>query len=345
MRKATPEFVLAKGLSVNTRIVVVAALAVIGITIQLCLSIAIGWVVVLASVLMGAAKWKTNEPKVHGKYEWKNVTSEEFREAEKLLQETRKAARGAGCLSSSSARGGCGCALMLLLVGAVSLVIGAIIDQNLVSVKAGPPLKGGSFGLLFFIDAVTLLVPIWLSGNVKPWDPPQMRLRMEQLAHIYNLAAASPKLEVQPSLQVRKSGDGTVPFDCRLMAKIKDADKNFMGIQVQVSINRVQSRAYPYTYCVIIAKPEFGLVDKGKALIETPPAGGFATGLFASSNEKKEARFSRFHNSLVELKKEGEVEIAVVRQNTRKNGYTTTPIQATTQFANALRLAEAMLEM
>jgi hypothetical protein len=136
-------------------------------------------------------------------------------------------------------------------------------------------------------------------------------------------------------------------MDCRLLVKIKGADPNFIGIQVQVSFNEVRSSRLPYAYCVILAKPEFDMNRKAGE-IEMPPPGGFPVGffgLFADANEEREANFARFHGSLVELKHEGDVDIAVVRQDTSgTEGYTTTPDQTLEVFSDAYFLATSMLK-
>jgi hypothetical protein len=130
------------------------------------------------------------------------------------------------------------------------------------------------------------------------------------------------------------------------MVKIKDTAPDFMGIQIQTSLNDVQGRKYPYTYCVLIARPAFNLIEKATKVVEMPPEGGSMVGflgLFADANDKKEAVFPRFEGSLVELKEEGEVDIAVVRQRTGGKGYTTFPDQAAAVFAAAYSLAKRVL--
>jgi len=80
---------------------------------------------------------------------------------------------------------------------------------------------------------------------------------------------------------------------------VADAPASFLGVQVQVSINSVQGRSFPYAYAVIVARPEFGGWNR-PGVLEAP---------------------SRI---VVERKKEGDVLIAVVRQQTTKqSGYHT----------------------
>ncbi len=143
---------------------------------------------------------------------------------------------------------------------------------------------------------------------------------------------------------VGTTAQGSVPVDCKLMIKFRDSDKNFMGIQVQTTLNSVQGTKYPYTYCVLIAKPEFGIREKIKQFIETPPPGGFSVGLFGDSNAKKEAKFARYRGCVIESKTEKDVQIVVVRQNTSGTGYRTSPEQAAVVFGAAHSLAVRVLQ-
>ena len=345
--KQSPEFVLAKKMPLNARLGWVAVLAVAGIVTQLLFFVALGWVLLFAAVLLGAPAGKSNRPELTTTGDWQNVTNTEFEAAAKLLESQQEATRSADTFSATS---GVGCTLgvmLLLAVGLIAAVIYGAADQGIDQrMMFQPVVHGGSLAFLFALDALTLLAPLWIFGRVKAWEPPNIRIRLDQLTHIYRAMSSSPALECQPCLQVAKSKEGTVPVDCKLMYKIKDTDAAFMGVQVQTSLNDVQGRKYPYTYCVLIAKPELNLIDKAKKEIEMPPPGGFPLpvfGLFSDSNTQKESKFARYGEALVELKKQGEVDIAVVRQNTKGTGYTTSQEQAMAVFAAAYRLASRVL--
>lgn len=345
--KASPEFMLAKKMALSVRLGWVAALAIVGVAVQLLFSVALGWPLVFVAILLGLPAGKSNEPRLTAAGDWQNVTSAEFETAIKLLSIKEAAVRPAN-LFSATAGSGCGLTILLLVcVGVTTAVIYGAADQGVSGDSAfRPVVQGGSLAFLFLIDSLTLLLPLWLLGRVKAWEPPEIRLKIEQLIHIYGRMASEPGLECQPCLRVARSAEGSVPTDCKLMYKLKDADPAFMGIQVQTSLNDVQGRKYPYTYCVLIAKPEFGLIEKAEQVVELPPRGGFGLpwgGLFSDSNAKKESKFARFANAVVELKNEGEVDIAVVRQNTSGTGYTTSKEAALGVFQCAYDLANLML--
>jgi hypothetical protein len=46
-----------------------------------------------------------------------------------------------------------------------------------------------------------------------------------------------------------------------------NAPDYFLGVQVQISINSVEGRDYPYLYCVIIAKQEANIFNKKHDII------------------------------------------------------------------------------
>jgi len=340
----TPRFVFAKGMSLGSRFAWIALLAATGVALQLFLSPVIGWLLVLFAVLMSVTRGVSNKPAALHGGDWQNVTIAELEEAEKLIESGQNAGKSAGAWSCTSASG---CALLFLLLAATTFVVVVLAGVADDGVSEGrillPVARGGSLAFVFAVNALTLYLPTWLFGRVKAWEPPHMKLRLSQLMHIHRRLESDPKLEFQPSMQLAKTSSGSVPTDCKLMLKVKDSDPAFMGIQVQTSLNDVQGTKHPYTYAVLIAKPEFGLVGKAERVVEMPPSGGFRVGFFADNNEKKERKFARFQNALVELKREGDVEIAVVRQKTSGNGYKTSPDQAMAVVSAAYQLAMGVL--
>lgn len=349
MPKPRPEFMIASNMPLNARLSLIGVLAVIGFGLQIMVSILLGWIFVFTAVLMGLLRGKSNEPEMITGGEWKNVTMEELQKADLLMNRAERLKNESGVMSSTSS-GGCviGC-LTLLGLGFVAAMLFTFADGSLDPTQwsLAPVAQGGSLGAVFLIDALTLVVPMWLFGNISTWQPPNFKMKLDQLMFIYRTASQSPELDFQPSLLVAKAGEGSVPMDCKLMVKIKDTDPAFMGIQVQTTINKIQGSSYPYTYCVLIAKPEFDLIRKARTVVEMPPSGGFSVGLFGviggDANEKKEAKFPRFGGAVVELKREGDVEIAVIRQSTKGTGYKTDPAQALAVFGAALALAKGIL--
>ena len=342
MTKQAAEFAISKDMPLSQRLTAMVTLACIGVALQVFVHPLLGWIAVFIAGLLSILSSRNNEPSVIGGGEWQNVTMEEVEKAAALLQKSRKVQSQAGGTSSL----GCGVFAAVLLI---SYALFKIVDQGSIeSTIFTPIIQGGSVTVLFVLDSLTLLLPIAASGSVKAWNPPYFDIRITQLMYIYNQFSSDARIQFQPSLSVNKSDEGTVPTDIKMMVKIKDADSGFMGIQIQTSFNDVQGTKYPYTYCVLLAKPEFNLKTKAVHLLDPPPgeAGGLL-GLFhnADANEKREAAFHRYNEAIVELKKEGEVDIAVVRQDTSKGtqGYTTSPAQAIDVFTTAYQLTAMVM--
>ena len=339
MRKLTPEFAYMKDLPIGSRIKWILIASMVGFAVQIFLSPVIGWFTILAAAMLGSMASRSNAPNITAKGEWQSVTIEEMEKAQNLLKSTSEVKSGNSALAAFS---GLGAFFVLFFGGAFYLLIdGAEISNFWLPVASGGPLS-----VPFVIDGLTFAAVIWLSGQASTWEPPNLRTKFYQLSEILATAKGNPQLQFQPNLQLAKTSDGMVPTDIKLLIKIKDADPSFIGIQVQISFNKVNNSVLPYTYCVILAKPEFNL-SKKTGMIEIPPPGGFPAGflgLFADANQIRESCFARFHGSLIELKHEGEVDIAVVRQDTSKGqGYTTTPTDALEVFSDAYVLAQQML--
>ena len=341
MPKLTPEFAFMKRTSIGDRVKWILITAAVGFGLQLFVHPVVGWFFVLAAALMGSMESKSNEPVITGKGEWQAVTVEEMQKARKLLGGASEVKSG-GCAKSACS----GCATVFL-ASIVGLVLFLAVDGGKVLDVMAPVFDGGPLSVPFVVDVLTFALIIQLGGTATAWEPPNLRTKFEQMSGILAMEKANPQLGFLPNLQIAKTKEGTVPLDCKLLVKIKDADPNFIGIQVQTSFNKVQSQTFPYTYCVLLAKLEFGLTKKTE-MIEMPPKGGFSVGflgLFADENQKRESKFARFHGSLIELKREGEVDITVVRQDTSPNrGYTTSPSEALEVFSDAYLLAKMMLK-
>lgn len=339
MQKLKPQFLFMQDISIRTRVKWILVMVAIGFALQIFVSPIVGWFSVFAGAMMGATKGKSNKPSLQGRGDWQLVTMEELNNARRLLEKT------SNVRSESLGASSVGC-LGLLAILFVGFVLYAFADgARIASVTS--VVNGGPMSTLFVADGVTFMLVFWLSGSVSAWEPPTLRTKFDQLSSIITTVGGNAHLELQPSMQLAKTSNGDVPIDIRLLVKIKDTDPNFIGIQVQVSFNKVQGSSLPYTYCVLLAKPEFNLTKRTK-MIEMPPSGGFSVGflgLFADENTKRESHYARFSGSLIELEKEGEVDIAVVRQDTSPaQGYTTDSGQALEVFSDAYLLTMKMLK-
>ncbi len=152
------------------------------------------------------------------------------------------------------------------------------------------------------INAAILFVGLALTGRRSAWMPPALDIKAKIVKRILEspFIKNDPSIQALPYLEIGETANGSFPNDTRLLLKFKDAAKEFIGVQGQISINSVKSRDYPYFYIVIIARPEFNLHDR----------------------YEKQA----LENIVVERKKSGDVDVLVMRQKTTKtSGYYTNP--------------------
>ncbi len=321
-----PVFLIANGLPVTTRFTIIGVLAVVGIVIQMLDFLLPGFILVFCASLVGVLRSKSPKRRLKGKGKWNSVSTEQLKEAYILARRAADLKKSTGAFSCSTKIGKAMGSLASIAI------VGAILLASYIAETGNNPLE--SIWFILAIDAAILLLPLWFTGQVRPWEPPNMTMKLEQLMGIFYEAEKDGDVEVSPSLMVRdtgRTGDGPVPVDARMILVPKEAPDGFYGIQVQVSTNKVQSNVYPYTYCVILAEPGFGLSQKASALISDPSGYGI----------------SDIVNGIVtEIKEEPDAEILVVRQDTdiRTDGYTTSVEDAKRVYNAARNLARKILD-
>ncbi len=173
------------------------------------------------------------------------------------------------------------------------------------------------------VDLVLLLFFAFLTGNRKIWEPEDLAEKLTALKVAWEQLKKMKEPERTDSIQflIRKARKGFVPVDARIFCSFPKAGKGFYGVQIQVSINKVQNRKYPYLYAVLVAEAGFGL-NKGSE------GDGFPSWL------------------LREYKKEKDVEIIVLRQRTTKSSGYHTPESRIKEIVDwALLLAKKILKL
>ena len=117
-------------------------------------------------------------------------------------------------------------------------------------------------------------------------------------------------------------GGGRIPMDARLLIRFLNAPDYFLGMQIQISMNSVQGTFYPYLYCVLIAKREMTLFEKGTQWIHQTPS-----------------------KIVFEKKRLEDVEVLVIHQKTTRNsGYHTNLKAADRIVQTSLDLARKLLK-
>ncbi len=298
------------GLPYPVRAALIVALIVGGFAAQFFFQWLVPGVVMIAvGSLLGSVRSVKAKPKALARAsEWKEVLPQQWKDAAEL---SRKGKRWQSDITNLMSPLG---VTLLGVIGAVSLFIfAAAIDFD-------PELA-----LVYIADLVALFGPLMLIGTLKAWEPPQLQVKLGALTNVldYLEAESAPDLLVQPMMDVtegEKAEGGGIPLDARMMLRFKDAPENFYGVQVQVSINEVQSRAYPYLYAVVLYKQDFAAdydlagVPRRKGLVFEPS-------------------------------REGEVVVLVLRQKTTKtSGYHTKEPRQREIVDSALELARELLQ-
>lgn len=340
----SPSFAIAPNMSIKARFTTIIVLSIVAIVLQIAVSVGLGVFFMFAASLFGMLKRQNKTPNIKRKNEWKSVTIKEYDNLLSMLKETDDVKRASG---SSVANCGCiaGLVIVIIVIAATSL---GLDEQAVSSFFASMTQPIGYSGELIgplIVDAAVLILPIWLSGQVSSWEPSDMRVKIEQLKLVHDELIKSKTITLQPSMLLAETTNGTVPIDVKLMVKPANCPEDFYGIQLQTTMNSVQGKEYPYTYCVLIAKPSFGLLTKLRPLVTVQEKGfwGALSSAFSDKNAAKEASIPRYDDALVEAKAAGDVEIAVVRQATSGTGYTTEPGQVLHLFDISLCLAEQVL--
>ncbi len=158
------------------------------------------------------------------------------------------------------------------------------------------------------IDVLVIIGVVIASGNRYIWTPHGLKQKLKLLMDVYYYLTKfyEDKFIIVPHFYVEEKDKKYVPHDAKLMLTPKEQISGFLGIQVSVSINSVQSKTYPYLYTVIIAKEEFDLINK--------------------FNSIKGKEYIKNNNTLIFQRKKqpDNIEIIVIRQKTTINkGYYT----------------------
>jgi len=302
MPKEAKRYLVAPDMSYATRAVTVAALFAVGVGVQLTISPIIGVVPVCTGGLLLFARNVSNKAVVGRKRKWENVTMAEFDRARELCNRTAEWRRD--FLSVSSGRGFVTLAGLVVAVG----IVARFLKHH----------EGTMMAVAWCIDAAAVLIPLWFSGLRSGWTPAHFAIKLKALENIRGFfeMMSNPALKLQPVLEVATNAKGeTVPMDARFMIRFPDGPEDFIGVQVQVSLNDVQGTKFPYLYCVVLAKEGFGLIKK------------IAAGRVAKGD-------------IIETQTEKDVEVVVVRQHTTKRtGYHTDPNAQRRVYGSAMGLA------
>jgi hypothetical protein len=241
-----------------------------------------------AGILLLLVKGYQNKPRATSPKhaDWKTVTRKEVERIIEINERQRRWDQSAVDLTC-----GRGCGVLILAATAFAALCSMLS-------KISPDL-----GALFFLNGMIMLLPFWITGvrfilkNDQLIVKTRILLRMNDLLNL-NMQGGE---EFQYQIQTVKARDqeGEVPVDVKAIVAFRSAPPSFLGVQTQVSINEVQGHSYPYFYCVLVARDDFGGLRQNR--LESTPS-----------------------NVILESKREKDVDILVIRQyTTQTSGYHT----------------------
>ncbi|MDX9973771.1 MAG: hypothetical protein RBU21_12370 [FCB group bacterium] len=176
--------------------------------------------------------------------------------------------------------------------------------------------------LMVAANAAVMLIPFWISGvrfilkNDKLVVKTKMFLNMETRFDTEKRDGEEFGYQLQTARAIK--GTGEVPRDVKAVVRFAKGPEEFLGLQMQIAINSVQGKDYPYFYCVLVGKESIGETMENR--IERPPS-----------------------DIVLEPKYQDGVYVAVIRQKTTKNsGYHTNSKAAAKIFGYALKQARAV---
>lgn len=241
----------------------------------------LGLAVFVPGMLLVWAKNFRNKPMDLGFEDWQPATAAEFERILNNLSASKKTKY------SALQRRGPGLTLVVVCV--------------MVSFFLGGRTNGGVLPLAL-LDLGVLLVPFAFGGNVYLWTPLELAHRMASLQTVIAEEGEGGSVVVTPYLRLDKDKEGRqIPEDVRLMIEPRRKPEDFLGVQLQVALNKGPNGTVPYLYAVFLCRGKGATYNKVTAL--------------------------DFDDLVTEPGGDDEYGYVVVRQPTGGGGYHTTPAQ------------------
>jgi hypothetical protein len=219
------------------RLAAFGAFAAAGFALQILIPGGYGFipgliVMVPGLVFMWAKNFK-NKPMDIGQEDWQPASIREFDRIKSNLQLTRNKRYAV------IYRPGFGVTIAILL-----LVAAFVLGGN------------HRVGSIFCIDALVLLIPFLFTGLISLWTPQELAFRMRVFEPILSSEQAEGgDIIITPYLRLDKDKEGhQVPEDVRLMVEPRRKPADFLGVQLQVAVNKGPNGNVPYMYSVFLCK-------------------------------------------------------------------------------------------
>jgi hypothetical protein len=306
-RRDSVRFHFAKSLPYNARISIAILLLIAGFALQLYfMNVLYGAFPLFIGIFLVLVKGYDSRVRIKGFSQdpnWKTVPLEKIQEIEQIRKKNIRWDRDA--LDISSWLG----VLSLILVGGVALAAALIL---------GELAKDFRVTVILAVDAAIIMIPLWFSGMRFIMKQPNLAIKVKMILWLHKIFQNLKRKgeEFRPALLLsRGKNDKTIPEDARFSVAFPESPEGFYGLQAQINLNVVQGTSYPYFYCVLAAKPGFGL-----------------------AKYRKQIKLAK--KIICEYQDDKRAEVLVIRQyTTRKSGYHTKEPQCVDILTNALEAA------
>jgi hypothetical protein len=173
-----------------------------------------------------------------------------------------------------------------------------------------------SVTMILVADAAALILPHWITGLRSIMTQPALLIKSGIIQSLVKTNQTRLKEHQVELFMLLKGVETKIPDDMKIRVKLQNQHPDFLGFYGQIVLNHIQGKPFPYFYVVLVAKQDFGLNDAFNRY--QPP----------SSITK-------------EFKREGDVEVLVIRQTTTStSGYHTKDRDIQRIFLEGLVLAE-----
>jgi hypothetical protein len=309
-RRGEIQFIFAKSLPYHRRLAIVLGLLAAGFLLQALVpygfALVAGAAFLLAATLLAVVAGFSNAPdEVTGAEEWRGATLEQLQRVLTIARKSRHWDQSA--LDITCATGG----TVFVAVLAVSSLLVLLLWNN----------HQERLAIAVGLDVGVLVLPHWMTGVRRILTNDPLTVKINLFVSLIDLWEPDRREDetIHPQMQVRRCRGGEIPCDAKLVLRFAGLGEAFLGLQVQVVLNRVEGSDYPYLYCVLVARPSLGMLDR----VERAPIKSIVT-----EADRKEA---------------DNVDVLVVRQKTTKtSGYHTGAAACRDIFLFALGLCRQL---
>jgi hypothetical protein len=248
-RRGDIQFALAKSLPYGVRLALILVLLAGGFAVQALVHLLLGAVLLFAGTLLAVVKGFSNAPeRIEGPSEWRGGTREQLANILEIARKSRQWDKSAIDITCGT---GCGMLLLALVAGAIVTYVLSMTGQGWLA---------GAWAL----DASVLLLPHWVTGVRRILTNDPLTIKAGLLLDMIDLWEQDRREgeSVCPQMLITRGPKGEMPSDAKLVLRSEKLGDGFLGLQVQVVLNRVQGSDYPYLYCVLVARRRVGMLAR-----------------------------------------------------------------------------------